>query len=42
VQEKHNKHQDQQSLEDWEEHLQWLTERAGKKAKTEVIVLEWC
>ncbi len=30
---KHNKQKGQQPLEDWQEHLEWLTEKFGKKAK---------
>ncbi len=34
---KHNRHK---PLEDWEEHLHWLTVKASKKAKIEVVELE--
>ncbi len=32
---KYNKAKDQKVLEDWQKHLEWLTDKASKKAKTD-------
>ncbi len=37
---KHNRAKNKQPLEDWQEHLEWLTEKTRKKPKTVVIELE--
>ncbi len=36
----HNRHKGQEPVEDWEEHHEWLTVKASKKAKIAVAELD--